>query len=292
MEGQVYNQKVADDFLAAFLHAGIPVNKMSHASIQGLFAKYTKVSGCLPKKSGAYQACSRVREAHLACIRKKLENKKVFVSTDEWTSDQGFAILNILIASEGKVYVTGSVNLSCDGEQMGVEHRAVGQAVLENLRMMNISFGNVMAFVSDSAAVLKKAYEAVLQGACPDALWLPCVAHVFNNCAKSIMTGLDEKLTSLFEKGPGLLHAKRYAARRRRWFAHLVASRRVPSLPVKYLNTRWTIWRDCAEWWIAHWDVFRSFLEGEKLTRKPGTKVNTLTHAAVLLLYSFSAWFI
>ena len=101
LEGQVYNQKVADDFLAAFLHAGIPVNKMSHASIQGLFAKYTKVSGCLPKKSGAYQACSRVREAHLACIRKKLENKKVFVSTDEWTSDQGFAILNILIASEG-----------------------------------------------------------------------------------------------------------------------------------------------------------------------------------------------
>jgi hypothetical protein len=53
LEGQVYNQKVADNFLAAFLHAGIPVNKMSHASIQGLFAKYTKVSGCSQERSTA-----------------------------------------------------------------------------------------------------------------------------------------------------------------------------------------------------------------------------------------------
>ena len=39
LDGQRHTQKVADDFLASFLQAGIPVDKLSHPSIAGLFAQ-------------------------------------------------------------------------------------------------------------------------------------------------------------------------------------------------------------------------------------------------------------
>ena len=77
-DGQKENQKVADDFLAAFLQAGIPVNKLTHPSMLGLFKKYTKVAGCIPKQSGLYQSVKRVGEVHLSAIRKQISNKKVF----------------------------------------------------------------------------------------------------------------------------------------------------------------------------------------------------------------------
>ena len=64
---------------------------------------------------------------------------QVWVSSDEWTSDQGFAIINIVIGCEGKVYVTGTLHVECKDENMGVEHSAVGQGILENLRTMNVA---------------------------------------------------------------------------------------------------------------------------------------------------------
>ena len=37
--------KIGDDFISAFMHAGIPLNKLQHPSIKGLFKKYTAVPG-------------------------------------------------------------------------------------------------------------------------------------------------------------------------------------------------------------------------------------------------------
>ena len=45
LSGLNENQGVADDFVAAFLQAGIPPLKLQHPSIQGLLQKYTKVAG-------------------------------------------------------------------------------------------------------------------------------------------------------------------------------------------------------------------------------------------------------
>ena len=43
-------QATADDFVAAFLHAGIPPAKLLHPSITGLLRKYTSVSGLLDRQ--------------------------------------------------------------------------------------------------------------------------------------------------------------------------------------------------------------------------------------------------
>lgn len=184
----------------AYPQAGIPIGKLHHPSIKGLFAKYTKVAGCIPTHSAAYRNVNRISEVHLASIRNKLQGKKVclsvigmeftifsfqvWVATDEWTSDLGYAIVNVIIGTGGKSFVTGTLQIECRGENMGVEHSAVAAGILDNLRMMNISLSDVMTFVSDSAAVLKKAFNDVLSRVCPDAIWTPCAGHILNNCAK------------------------------------------------------------------------------------------------------------
>lgn len=47
LETQSLGQKISDDFVASFLHAGLPIAKLEHKSIRGLFRKYTKVEGTL-----------------------------------------------------------------------------------------------------------------------------------------------------------------------------------------------------------------------------------------------------
>ena len=107
---------------------------------------------------------------------------------------------------------------------------------------------------------------------CPafSASQVPCASHKLNNIAKCILNGLDPDLTQLFEKGPGLLHAKKYAARRRRWFAYLRSVGANLSLPPKYISTRWCIWRNVCTWWFDYYDHYRRFLEKEKQRYKEG----------------------
>ena len=84
-----------------------------------------------------------------------------------------------------------------------------------------------------------------------------------NNIARVAIAGLDERMVDMFEKGYPFLHAKRQASRRRRWFAFLRSQRKQISVPPKYIPTRWTIWRDCAEWWLDNVDLFKRFVAQE-----------------------------
>ena len=152
-----------------------------------LLRKYTTVTGCIPAKSTVYSSVKRMREAQLGAIQRHIADRKVWISrvtaypwpppqvwvaTDEWTSDTGLAILNILVGYHGNVYVTGTVQLQCPGPSLGVEHEEVVRAILDNLNDMQVKSSNVISFVSDSASVLKKAFDAILSVACPNTRYL------------------------------------------------------------------------------------------------------------------------
>ena len=68
-----------------------------------------------------------------------------------------------------------------------------------------------MAFVSDAASVLKKAYVDALKPVCTNAKWVACMSHALNTVAKSVVEEVDDKVTA------GILHPKQQAARRRKW---------------------------------------------------------------------------
>lgn len=128
-------QAVGDDFVAAFLHAGIPPIKLQHPSIQGVIRKYSSVvgvhlrcqgfthiftffAGCIPAKTQIYSASRRVHDVHIGAIRAQIQNKKVWIGSDEWTSDQGLAIVNILVGFLDKNYVVDTVQVPCKGVQL------------------------------------------------------------------------------------------------------------------------------------------------------------------------------
>lgn len=56
-----------------------------------------------------------MHQVQLEAIRKALVGQKIWVGTDEWTSDRGVAIANILVGVSGKVYVVDSVQVPCKG---------------------------------------------------------------------------------------------------------------------------------------------------------------------------------
>ena len=125
---------MADDFVAAFLQAGIPPLKLQHPSIQGLLQKYTKVAGCLPLRSNVCTTPRRVGDIHLGAVRKVASRKKVWIGTDEWTDDQGHAIINVLLGVHGRIFVVATIQLQCQGPNLGVEHRELGTEVLSTRR--------------------------------------------------------------------------------------------------------------------------------------------------------------
>ena len=72
-------------------------------------------SGSIPAKSAVFQIVPKTHEVQVAAICKIVQGKKLWVGTDEWTSDRGTAIANIVIGCNGKTFVVDSVHVPCRG---------------------------------------------------------------------------------------------------------------------------------------------------------------------------------
>ena len=138
MEQLNMTANITDDFVAGFLQAGIPPSKLDHPSIRGLIRKYTEVHGSLGTGKTLYRNCDRVGQLHMGAVRQKLQKKKVWVNTDEWTDTQGHAIINVLLGTCGAAYVCESKSLACKGPNDGVEHKEVGRVVIDTLQKLGI----------------------------------------------------------------------------------------------------------------------------------------------------------
>ena len=90
------------------------------------------------------------------------------------------------------MYVVATVELVCKGPNNGVEHSELGSAVVKVLTHMGVDPGDVYAFSSDRASVLRKAYDDILKPVCPKAVWVSCLSHGLNNVAKSIIADVSQ----------------------------------------------------------------------------------------------------
>ena len=139
---------------------------------------------------------------------------------------QGHAIINISIGCGPQSWVVATCTLQCKGNNDGAEHTELAAEVNNVLGDVGIKPDNEVAYVSDSAAVLKAAYTHVLPGLYPESVHITCMSHGLNNVGKVILSSILELVTEIFERGPGQLHAKRHAASGRMWFASLKAKQR------------------------------------------------------------------
>ena len=81
------------------------------------------------------------------------------------------------------VNVIGCIQLECKGPNMGVEHSEL-EKVIEVTWQIGVFPGN--GFISDSAAILKKAFVDVLSKVCTKAIWITCSSHMLNNMGKAV----------------------------------------------------------------------------------------------------------
>ena len=121
-------------------------------------------------------------------------------------------MVNILLGIGSRVFVVTTEVLQCYGPNDGVEHCELGTAVVRALGEMGVHVSKVIAFASDPAPVLHKAFNAVLKPLCHSVQWVSSFSHGLNNVAKEVMKSLDVELVALFEIALDVLHAKRYAS--------------------------------------------------------------------------------
>ena len=114
----------------------------------------------------------------------------------------------------------------------GVEHMEVAKAINETLMKMDMASADVPLFIEDAASILTAASANVLRPLFLDTMPITCPSHGLNGVGKAMVAEL--RSTSLRSSRRPL--AKRYASRRRRWFAHLKANRMPASLPPKYFR--------------------------------------------------------
>ena len=262
--------KVSDDFVAAFLQAGIPPNKLDHPAIRGLIKKYTTVHGSVSHGSTLYRNVSRVGATHMAAVRAKVQGKKVWIATDEWTDSLGHAILNIIVGTVAESWVCATISLTCKGPNDGVEHTEVAKALCDTITSLGISSSDVVLFICDAASVLTAAYTHVLAPLFPTAKHITCPSHGLNLVGKAMVAELPSVIVDIYNRGPPILHAKKYASCRRRWFAFCKGKGIAAKLPPKHVDTRWVVWRTCGEWWVEYYTYFLQFLEAEAKRYKEG----------------------
>lgn len=144
------------------------------------------------------------------------------------------AIINILLGCCGDIFVVSTVQLDCKGPSLGVEHSELGarHPVHHGNQFHKRDGFRVWLCVCPQKGCWGRSQPRMFLSfdsennvhrfkVCCNALWVPCISHSLNTIARAALTGLDRRMVEFFEKGPSFLHAKRQAARRRRWFAFL-----------------------------------------------------------------------
>ena len=121
----------------------------------------------LHQGTSLYRSVERVGNIHLGALRQQVKGKKVSVALDEWTDSQGHAIMDVVVFCEETSRVVACLQLTCKGPNLGVEHSEIAAEVTAALSRLGVDFKNVMSFVTDKGAPLKKAFDAILRTTFP-----------------------------------------------------------------------------------------------------------------------------
>ena len=146
----------------------IPLHKID--KMRPFLLKYCKEDGSIP-------SVDYIRELHLlksfachfAVLKAKLANESIsIITTDERTDCCDHSILNIIASIRGESFLINVVTRSeCN-------HQTVSPSCIRAVTSVDIEFEKIIAFVTDSAAYCKKAYQISLTKAT-----MYCVWHAF-----------------------------------------------------------------------------------------------------------------
>lgn len=195
------------DTTAAFQAADIALEKLRNDTLKRYLEKYTGKH--VPDPSTLRKAYTDfTHDATIEKIRKELANEYVFIQVDE-TQIHGLKVAHLLA---GKMDSNGpgrAFLLACE-----VLHKTtsetIAQFVNEAMHVLwpaRVAYDHVLLLVSDAAAYMKAAYNA-LKVLYPKMLHITCLAHGLHNVCEKIryaypaLNGLIADVKSVFLKAP------------------------------------------------------------------------------------------
>lgn len=246
------------DFVVACTVADIPLYKAQ--KLRPFLKKHCKQGGAL-SGDDSYRRIHlpKLYEQHVETLKTLVADRAVTVIADETTDCRDRQVLNILVGTgEGKYYlIEVKFMTACN-------HSTLSQSVTKALTDMNIDFNNVFAFITDSAAYCKKAWHAVLKGLLPNAIHVPCLAHVLNlvgecwanNKQISVVKEFTTWTKSVFFKKPG---------RKMRYLEYLKKKGVTnPKLPPEPCQSRWNSWFETVIYHEQYLELYCEFFLAEK----------------------------
>jgi len=198
-----------------------------------------------------------------ANIVEQLKEKKFAVILDETTNVMGRYVVNVLL--QLLVAFAGADNcrpLLVNTEFLEeVNNSTMSQVVIRTLSNLNVDFNDVLAFISDNAAYMKKCFTDRLKGILPNTVHITCWVHIVFlvgeqfRCALPLIDELVSTVKAIFSKAPG--RRARYLNQLRQQKATKIA---LPPVPV---ITRWNTWFEAALYHAEHLDVYVIFVDAE-----------------------------
>lgn len=218
-------------------------------------------------------------DQELEKLNNLLKDEKICIIVDETTDACGRAAVNVLFTFKDQTKLVATEHV------IVANNTTISQIVLLSLQKYQISFNNVLLFITDNAAYMVKAFKN-LSPIMPQMKHNNCLAHIMNLVGECWMDHsffrLLDTITSNIKSS--FIHS---SARKRRWISHLSTNAinnpslppffeilvetpnhpnpniTLPPLPVK---TRWCSWFKFVFWLSEHIPYIISFfIEEEKL---------------------------
>ena len=142
------------------------------------------------------------------------------------------------------------------GPQRGVEHKEIAGALLSSLATAQIHPDRINFVISDEGSTVVAAAKHVLQHVWRNARWFLCWSHKLAGIGDILRKHDVFSMINLLYRSSSLVKVPMHSARRRRWRERSG----LQTVPPNIGDTRWTSWRDGADWYCENWEAWKDFV--------------------------------
>lgn len=248
----------------------IPLSKSDDPVVREFLHKRVINGGSIPKSNQLRERyLPSVYEQKKTELKNLIDGKPLVVIFDETPDVEGRCVLNILFApleldEKGliRAYVVDTVFLeTCN-------HQTVSQAVVKTLQDYGVENENVIAFETDNAAYMIKAYKTVLKVLFPNSLHITCMAHIMNLVGEAFRKPFVELNQFVMCFSQMFFMA---GSRKRRYLKYLVdrgLKKEQATMPPNPCGTRWNSWYRAVIYHKEHFSLYKDFIDNEYLASK------------------------
>lgn len=237
------SSKYSEKLVISFSEANIPLYKLTHPSIKGLFSD---LGVSIPSQPVCRQLVMKNSNEVILKVKQKLSNKLIFLVVDE-SEIRGIKYLNILaglLEEPNKVYLIKCISLDKSPSAQTIIHK-----IDDSLKEFEIERENFCLLLSDAARYMTSA-GSTLKKLYPNLFHVTCIAHLLHNCALQIRSYYSDIDNLIARMKAATVKNKERKAR----FEEIGA-------PPEPILTRWASWLNAAFYYAEHFSHVKKIVE-------------------------------